>query len=59
MKLKCGANLVSASMRHVLPQTGNTFPRSERIAGRGQGSQLATGSEGRLPPDAAHVLAER
>ena len=30
----------------------------ERVAGRGQGSQLAAGSEGRIHPHAADVLAE-
>ena len=30
----------------------------ERVAGRGQGSQLAAGAEGRLHPDAADVLAQ-
>jgi len=32
------------------------FP--ERVAGRRQGVQLATGAEGPIPSDAAHVLAQ-
>ena len=33
-------------------------PLPEQIAGRGQGGELAAGAEGRVPADAAHVLAE-
>ena len=49
---------VKLTLAGVSPATVMFSDRPERIAGQGQGGQLAAGTRGRLHPDAAHVLGQ-